>query len=186
VSERRAGWLHQLTKQLATGWAVVAVEDLNVAGMTASAKGTVEKPGRNVRAKSGLNRSILDVAPGEVRRQLTYKTSWYGSGLAVCDRWFPSSKTCSGCGAVKAKLALSERVFRCECGLVLDRDVNAARNIVAAALVAPDRGETLNARGGLVSPVVLRDDGLGSLKREDRPQGRSPQPSNGLATLTKT
>lgn len=67
-ANRRAGVLHALTKRLATGWAVVAVEDLNVAGMTRSARGTMEAPGRNVRAKSGLNRAILDVAPGELRR----------------------------------------------------------------------------------------------------------------------
>lgn len=135
VAERRAGFLHQLTKQLAAEWATVAIEDLNVAGMTASARGTLDVPGRNVRQKAGLNRSLLDVAPGEVRRQLDYKTRWYGSQLAVCDRWFPSSKTCSACRAVKAKLSLSERTFHCEaCGLVLDRDVNAARNIAAAAV----------------------------------------------------
>lgn len=154
VAEQRAAHLHQVTKRLAAGWQTVAVEDLNVAGMTASARGTLESPGRNVRAKAGLNRSILDVAPGEFRRQLEYKTSWYGAHLVVCDRWFPSSKTCSACGAVKAKLPLSVRVFVCEgCGLVLDRDVNAARNIAAAAVVAPDRGETENARGDRVSPT---------------------------------
>lgn len=76
IAERRATTLHALTKRLATGWATVAIEDLNVAGMTASARGTIDKPGRNVRAKAGLNRSILDVAPGELRRQLEYKTSW--------------------------------------------------------------------------------------------------------------
>lgn len=134
VALRRGTAIHTLTKRLATGFETVAVEDLNVAGMTRSAKGTVEAPGRNVRAKAGLNRSILDAAPGEMRRQLGYKTGWYGSRLVVVDRWFPSSKTCSGCGAVKESLALSQRVFVCdECGLVLDRDVNAARNIEAAA-----------------------------------------------------
>lgn len=154
VAEQRAAHLHQITKRLAAGWQTVAVEDLNVAGMTASARGTLDAPGRNVRAKAGLNRSILDAAPGEFRRQLDYKTTWYGSTLAVCDRWFPSSKTCSACGAVKTKLPLSVRVFICDgCGLVLDRDVNAARNIAAAAVVAPDRGETENARGDHISPA---------------------------------
>lgn len=143
----------------------MAVEDLNVAGMTASARGTVDKPGRNVRAKAGLNRSILDVAPGELRRQLEYKTSWYGSTVAVCDRWYPSSKTCSNCGTVKPKLSLGERVFHCAtCGLTLNRDVNAARCIAANAVVASGMGETKNARrigtgppaasGQLVAPCV--------------------------------
>src|SRR5690606_11071587 len=128
VAEQRSAHLHSITKKLATGHTVIAIEDLNVAGMVGSARGNADEPGRNVRAKAGLNRSILDASPGEFRRQLTYKTSWYGSQLDVCDQWFPSSKTCSACGAVKAKLSLSERVFICDgCGMVLDRDVNAAR-----------------------------------------------------------
>ncbi len=133
--QRRASSLHHVTKRLASGWARVAVEDLNVKGMTSSARGTVDNPGRKVRQKAGLNKAILDAAPGEFRRQLGYKTRWHGSELAVCDRWFPSSKTCSVCGAVKTKLSLSERVFSCGCGAVLDRDVNAARNIAAVAVL---------------------------------------------------
>lgn len=134
TSVRRATALHQVTKRLASGWVTIGVEDLNVSGMTRSARGTVESPGRNVRAKAGLNRSILDASPGEFRRQLEYKTRWHGSGLVTVGRWFPSSKTCSGCGAVKTKLSLSERVFECDgCGVALDRDVNAAVNIAAEA-----------------------------------------------------
>lgn len=83
IAQRRATTLHTLTKQLATRWATVAIEDLNVAGMTRSARGTVDNPGTNVRAKAGLSRAILDASPGELRRQLTYKTHWYGSTLAV-------------------------------------------------------------------------------------------------------
>lgn len=143
IAEQRAAHLHQITKYLATRYAVVAIEDLAVAGMTHSARGNTSKPGRNVRAKARLNRAILDAAPGECRRQLDYKTSWYGSQIAVCDRWFPSSKTCSSCGTVKTKLSLAERTFTCQhCGLALDRDVNAARNIAAAATVASGTGET--------------------------------------------
>lgn len=144
VAVERESFLHQLTKHLATRYAVVAVEDLNIVGMTRSAKGTVNEPGRGVRAKSGLNRAILDVAPGKLRRQLEYKTAWYGSTLAVCNRWYPSSKTCSACGAVKAKLGLSERVFVCDsCGYREDRDLNAARNIAAVAVpVASGGGDT--------------------------------------------
>lgn len=189
IAERRAGYLHQLTKRLATSWACVAIEDLHVVGLTRSARGTLASPGRNVRAKAALNRAILDAAFGEVRRQLTYKTTWYGSRLVVCDRFAPTSKTCSACGAVKTKLSLDERVYRCDhCGLVLDRDVNAARNIAAAAaqvsgLVAPDGGETENARGGPVSPTTPRGGGHGPAKREDhRPKRGSPRPSNGPAT----
>ena len=74
-----------------------------------------------------LARAVADQGFGQARRMLGYKTTWNGGSLLPAGRWFPSSKTCSGCGAVKAKLALSERTYRCEaCGLVLDRDVNAA------------------------------------------------------------
>ncbi|MFF7234480.1 RNA-guided endonuclease TnpB family protein [Streptomyces sioyaensis] len=97
VAARRDSALHTLTKQLTTQFATVAIEDLNVAGMTRSARGTVTAPGSRVRQKAGLNRAILDAAPGELRRQLDYKTSWYGSQLAVLGRWWPSSKTCSTC-----------------------------------------------------------------------------------------
>ena len=147
IAEQRATTLHTLTKHLATNWATIAIEDLHVAGMTRSARGTIEQPGNNVRAKSGLNRAILDTAPGEMRRQLTYKTRWYGSALAICDRWYPSSQTCSDCGA-RTKLHLSQRVFKCAaCGSTLDRDVNAAINIAAhAVVVASDTEETQNAR----------------------------------------
>ena len=70
-----------------------------------------------------------------MRRQLAYKTAWKGGNLVVADRWLPSSKTCSGCGAVKAKLRLSERIYRCgSCGLVIDRDLNAARNLAQSVV----------------------------------------------------
>ncbi|MFU8874309.1 zinc ribbon domain-containing protein, partial [Micromonospora sp. SL4-19] len=72
---------------------------------------------------------------------LAYKIAWNGGRLVVADRWYPSSKTCSGCGTVKAKLALSERTYTCNsCGLVLDRDVNAARNLAAIAAEATTAG----------------------------------------------
>lgn len=142
VSVRRATFLHGVTKRLVTGFRTVAVEDLNVAGMTRSARGTTERPGRKVRQKAGLNRAILDASLGEIRRQLTYKASWYGSAIAVADRWYPSSKTCSACGEQNPRLTLADRVFICSsCGMEMNRDVNAARNIAAHA-VAPGRGET--------------------------------------------
>ena len=94
-----------------------------------------------------LARSVEDAAFAEFRRQLEYKTARTGARLHVIDRWYPSSKTCSNCGTVKAKLSLSERVYHCEeCGLVIDRDLNAAINIQ----VAGSAPETLNARGGSV------------------------------------
>ena len=95
-----------------------------------------------------LAKAIMDASFGEFRRQLEYKTARTGARLHVVDRWFASSKTCSKCGRVKAKLSLSERVYRCDaCGLSIDRDLNAAVNI----LVAGSAPETLNARGGDIS-----------------------------------
>ena len=107
-----------------------SIEDLNVAGMVGNHR---------------LARSVEDAAFAELRRQLEYKTARTGARLHVIDRWYPSSMTCSNCGTVKAKLSLSERVYNCEeCGLVIDRDLNAAINIQ----VAGSAPETLNARGG--------------------------------------
>jgi putative transposase len=106
----------------------IVVEDLHVAGMM-----------RNRR----LARRIAGVGMAELRRQIQYKAGWAGVSVQVADRWFPSSKRCSGCGVVKAKLRLSERTYTCEhCRLVVDRDLNAARNL--AALV----GEVTGGDGG--------------------------------------
>jgi transposase len=101
-----------------------------------------------------LARAISDQGFGEARRMLGYKTGWNGGNLVVADRWFPSSKTCSACGTVKAKLSLSERTFTCEaCGLVTGRDVNAARNLLHLAASGAERR---NACGGTVRPRPAR------------------------------
>ena len=114
-----------------------------------------------------LARSLSDAALGEFRRQLEYKTARSGAVLCVVDRWFPSSKTCSNCGTVKAKLSLSERTFNCDaCGTSMDRDLNAAINIK----VAGSAPETLNARGGDVRRTSVPLGALTSVKRE--PSGR--------------
>jgi putative transposase len=85
---------------------------------------------------------------------LGYKTTWNGGRLIPADRFYPSSKTCSGCGYVKAKLALSERTYACtECGLVIDRDENAARNLLG---LAASGAESRNACGGTVRPRPVR------------------------------
>lgn len=152
VSEARKGNVHQLTKRLATQFGEVALQDLDVVAMTASARGTVDNPGRHVKQKARLNRAVLDASFGEIRRQLTYKTGWYGSTIAIADRFEPVDQTCSACGATRTKLPLSQREFRCVCGLSLDRGINAARNIAKTAIVASDSGETQNARGGSTSP----------------------------------
>lgn len=173
VALRRESGLHQVSKRLSTGYTLIGLEDLAVAGMTASAAGTIEAPGKNVRQKAGLNRSILDAAFSTLRRQLEYKASWYGSQVQIIDRFFASSQTCSACGArAKTKLGLHVRVFECAaCGARIDRDVNAARNIRAEAVrmheaqqLAPGTGESLNGRGAAGSDaagsVVLEDAAL--------------------------
>ena len=139
----------------------VVVEDLNVAGMTRSARGTVEAPGHHLRARSGLNRSLADASFGEFRRQLEYKCRWYGAELVVADRFFPSSKTCSRCGELRTDLRLEERMFGCDtCGLRIDRDLNAAINLAGWAHpdVADSAPETENAcpRGGQTGPRPAR------------------------------
>ncbi|MET9313904.1 IS607 family element RNA-guided endonuclease TnpB [Kribbella sp. NPDC003505] len=132
VAYQRADALHKLTTAVAREYGTVVVEDLNVDGMLKNRR---------------LARRIGDASFGEIRRQLAYKTAWSGGRLVVADRWFPSSKTCSNCGVVKAKLLLSEREYSCvSCGLVMDRDENAARNLAALA-VAASGAETLNGRG---------------------------------------
>lgn len=194
VAVRRNTALHAITKQLTTCFAEVAIEDLNVAGMTRTARGTIEAPGRRVKQKAGLNRSILDASPGELRRQLTYKNFWYGSTLAVLDRWWPSSKTCSACGWQNPRLTLADRMFHCgNCGLTLDRDLNAARNIEQHAValahhpVAPGRGETQNARGASARPPGPRARWQDAMKREDTgPPGPVPPQRSDPLTLPAT
>ena len=133
VANQRGDAMHKATTWLAGTYSEICIEDLHVAGMV-----------KNHR----LAKAVSDAAFGEFRRQLEYKTARTGATLHVVDRWYPSSKTCSKCGRVKAKLSLSERVYRCDgCGLVMDRDLNAAVNI----LVAGSAPETLNAHGGTVS-----------------------------------
>jgi putative transposase len=126
--------LHKLATNVATQHGTVVIEMLNVAGML-----------RN----RHLARALADTGLAELRRMLGYKTTWYGSRLVVADRFYPSSKTCSACGWVKAKLTLAERTFGCEaCGLHIDRDLNAARNLARIAEhVAQSGWETQNARG---------------------------------------
>lgn len=147
IAEHRKTVLHTITRHLATSWSQIAIEDLNVRGMTASARGTIENPGRNIKAKSGLNLALRDVSPWKFRQQITYKSSWYGSELVVCSRWFPSSKRCSRCGTIRRALPLKQRVFRCTtCKLTIDRDLNAAVNLASRVGVAWGIRETENAR----------------------------------------
>jgi putative transposase len=117
VAHRRADFLHKTTTRLARTKRAIAVENLHVAGMV-----------RNRR----LARSISDAGFAELLRQLDYKAGWYGSKIWTAGRWFPSSRLCGQCGAVNAGLTLSDRAWTCLCGAGHDRDVNAARNLLAA------------------------------------------------------
>ena len=150
VAHLRHDGLHKLTTRLAATYGTVVVEDLNVTGMLANRK---------------LARHIADVGFAEIRRQLAYKAQWNGGRLLVADRWYPSSKTCSGCGAVKTKLALSEREYQCGvCGTVLDRDRNAARNLAALAAQVDTAGSgPVAARG---ADQKTRTRGQVAVKRE--------------------
>ncbi|MGH9136923.1 MAG: IS607 family element RNA-guided endonuclease TnpB [Acidimicrobiales bacterium] len=119
----RRDTLAKTTTRLAQRHDVIVIEDLNLAGMGR------RKPGAG-RGGRAFNRALRDGALAEVRRQLTYKCHWYGSALVVADRWYPSSKTCSACGERKPSLRLAERTYTCDaCGLVIDRDRNAAVNL---------------------------------------------------------
>ena len=131
----RTDALHKATSALAARYQTVVTEDLHVAGML-----------RN----RTLARAISDQGFGQARAMLAYKTTWNGGNLLLAGRFYPSSKTCSGCGVVKAKLPLSERSYRCHaCGHTEDRDVNAARNLLHLAASGTERK---NACGGTIRP----------------------------------
>ncbi|MDJ1644808.1 RNA-guided endonuclease InsQ/TnpB family protein, partial [Streptomyces pakalii] len=133
-ANRRRDFTHKLTTNLAKNHGMVGIEDLRVKNMTATAKGTVENPGRNVRQKAGLNRSVLDNTPGERRRQLAYKTRLYGSELRVVPP-FHTSQTCAACGRVDPESRKGcGRLFACvHCGHEDDADHNASVEIEARA-----------------------------------------------------
>ncbi len=176
VANLRREQAHQLTTMLTREFGVIGVETLAV---------------KNMLANRRLARHITDVGWGSILAQVAYKSSWSdGSILVAAGRFLPSSKTCSSCGAVKAKLTLAERVFICDgsaCGHVQDRDLNAAMNLAQMAqrhaqaeglkcYVAATGAETRNARGGQISLDLVEHR---PVKRED-PSGPS-QCGNALA-----
>lgn len=162
----RTDAMHKLTTGLVGDYGTVVVERLNVSGMLHNHR---------------LARAISDAGMAELRRQLGYKTAWRAGRLIEAPTFYPSSKTCSACGAAKAKLPLSERTFRCGCGLVIDRDHNAALNLAAlASVVAASGAETENARSptqirpGPAGPRVDREAGSARAARET---GAAPEQS---------
>lgn len=134
VADIRADWMHRETTRIARENQAVFLEDLAVSGL----------------ARTRLAKSVHDASWGMFRRLLTEKCRRWGRELVVIDRWLPTSKTCSVCGVMKDAAPLAMRTFECAvCGLVLDRDTNAARNILAAG-----RAERRNACGADVRPAT--------------------------------
>jgi IS605 OrfB family transposase len=148
VADQRRDALHKATTGLAARFGTLVAEDLNVAGMVKNRR---------------LARHVADASFAGFRQQIEYKAAWHGGTVIVADTWFASSKTCSGCGAVKTKLALSERTYGCTaCGLVLGRDENAARNLANyGKQVIAGSGPEINGRGadrktGLARRVAVK------------------------------
>ncbi|GAA3447003.1 RNA-guided endonuclease TnpB family protein [Planomonospora venezuelensis] len=119
ITDRRRDFLHKLTTRLVRDNQTVVIEDLTV---------------RNMVKNHALARAVSDASWRELRSMLEYKTAWYERELVVIDRWFPSSTLCSACGALQDRMPLNLRTWECACGAVHDRDVNAAKNILAAGL----------------------------------------------------
>jgi|UPI00037DB7E9 putative transposase len=140
IKNQRQDFLHKLTTELVQKYDGLCIEDLSLKGM----------------ARTKLSKSVLDAALGEFRRQLEYKAVWHRKHLWWLTATSPSSRLCSVCGAIHQALTLADRVWRCDCGAVHDRDLNAAHNIRAEGIrsipVAVGHTETQNACGELVRP----------------------------------
>ena len=127
IADRRRDHLHKFTTRLVRENQVIAIEDLSV---------------RNMVKNRSLARAISDASWSELRRMLEYKADWHGRELVAIDRWYPSSKTCSDCGHLLRSLPLNVREWVCaECGTVHDRDVNAAKNVLAVGLAVNACGD---------------------------------------------
>lgn len=130
IADSRKDFLHKLSTRLVNENQVIAIETLAVS---------------NMQKNRCLAKSISDASWAEFVRQLEYKSLWYGRELVGIDRWYPSSKRCSDCGHTVAKMPLNVREWSCpECGTIHDRDINAARNVLAAGLAVSALGESVN------------------------------------------
>jgi putative transposase len=155
VKQQRADFTHKQTTKLIRNHQALALESLNVKGMS----------------KTKLSKSVNDAALGEIGRQLQYKGDWYGVPVITVDRWFPSSKQCADCGAKNEALMLSDREWVCQaCGCWHDRDVNAARNLRAEGLklLAAGSTESLNACGVRVRLVLPAANGEAGISTQTR------------------
>lgn len=144
IADRRRDGLHKLTTRLVRENQTIVIEDLTV---------------RNMVKNRSLARAISDAAWSEFRSMLEYKAQWYGREVIAVDRWFPSSKLCSTCGTLREKMPLHVRTWTCDCGTTHDRDVNAAKNLLAA-------GRAVAACGAGVRPQRSSPDGQSAMKQE--------------------
>jgi putative transposase len=165
VANLRQDFLHKTTTRLTQRYEVIVTETLAVKNMIrkSAPKPDPDNPGaflRNGRArKRGLSRSLTDASLGTVLRMIAYKCSWYGATHTKAPRFYPSSKTCSGCGSVKATLPLSERVYTCSsCGLAIDRDLNAAINLARLSTTSTASSISTTASSGAGSALVTGRD----------------------------
>lgn len=158
IANRRADYQHKMTAKIASTYQIIGVEDLNVAGMLKN---------------HCLALSIADAGFGEIQRQLFYKSDWFGGTLVKVDRFFPSSRLCRFCGYVNSDLTLADRTWTCDCGAVLDRDLNAALNIERQALNILRRSgfteQVKNGRGQDVRPFWAILDETSKMVEERRP-----------------
>jgi putative transposase len=148
ISCQRADFIHKATSDLAKTKSVIVVEDLNVGGMLKN---------------HCVARSVSDAGWSEFVRQLEYKAAWNGGKVIKAGRFYPSTKTCSACGIVKDKMPLSERTYSCDgCGLVIDRDVNAARNLLSLSSASSARfkacGDSLLGGSAKQEPNVMNNE----------------------------
>ena len=143
IANIRRDYLHKVTSEISKNHAMIVIEDLKVCNISKSAKGTAERPGRNIRAKSGLNRSILDQGWYEMRRQLEYKQLWRGGQVLAIPPAYTSQR-CACCGHTAKENRQTQSKFVCQvCGYTENADINGARNILAA-------GHAVLACGGMV------------------------------------
>ena len=158
---------HRASTGLVKRFGRIAVEDLQIRNMTRSAAGTVEEPGKNVAQKSGLNRSITDQTWGVLHNQLAYKAEYAGRELIKVDPAY-TSRTCSSCGVIRTEKLEIYRLFVCRaCGLVLDRDRNAAKNIEARAFGSAQARGKESALSGIAPHAQLSE--LSPVHAEQQP-----------------
>src|SRR5690606_10987406 len=139
IGNARRDYLHKTTSTISQNHAMVFIEDLQVRNMSKSAAGTRDRPGRQVRAKSGLNRSILDQGWCEFRRQLGYKLAWNGGWLVAVPPQ-NTSRTCPACGHVAAENRRTQALFACvQCGFEGNADLVGAINVLRRGEVLLER-----------------------------------------------